>query len=116
MNRYKVLQGLLEEIIDNAEIEGDFYGEDITITSSFFHGNVSVFYQSTTRDTFIELDNEDYPDREYKYVREWLERNTERTDMLSELKERIRDFEEEMDEWKSHGFRDAQDYYNYRYH
>lgn len=114
-NREKVLQGWLDAILDDAEIEADFYGEDITITAHVTQGDVHVYYFSSDRDTYVEVENEDYQDRAYENVCEWLEARLDRESTLAELKERAIQWEEEMDEWERHGFRDAADYYRYRY-
>ena len=44
---------------------------------------------------------------------EYLNANISMSDLLSNLLEQIRDATD--DEWERHGFRDAQDYYHWRY-
>ena len=54
-----------------------------------------------------------YYDSLEQAVVEYLNENLSMSDLLSNLLEQIRDATE--DEWESHGFRDAADYYSWRY-
>ena len=54
-----------------------------------------------------------YYDSLEQAVLEYLYANISMSDLLSNLLEQIRDASE--DEWERHGFRDAQDYYSWRY-
>jgi hypothetical protein len=54
-----------------------------------------------------------YYDSLEQAVLEYLNANLSMSDLLSNLLEQLRDDTE--DEWESHGFRDAQDYYSWRY-
>ena len=54
-----------------------------------------------------------YYDSLEQAVLEYLNENISMSDLLSNLLEQLQDCYE--DEWESHGFRDAQDYYHWRY-
>ena len=54
-----------------------------------------------------------YYDSLEQAVLEYLNENISMSDLLSNLLEQLQDCYE--DEWESHGFRDAQDYYSWRY-
>ena len=54
-----------------------------------------------------------YYDSLEQAVLEYLNANLTMSDLLSNLLEQLQDCYE--DEWESHGFRDAQDYYSWRY-
>ena len=54
-----------------------------------------------------------YYDSLEQAVLEYLYANISMSDLLSNLLEQIRDATD--DEWERHGFRDAQDYYSWRY-
>ena len=54
-----------------------------------------------------------YYDSLEQAVVEYLNANLSMSDLLSSLLEQLRDSTE--DEWESHGFRDAADYYHWRY-
>ena len=54
-----------------------------------------------------------YYDSLEQAVLEYLNANLSMSDLLSNLLEQLRDATD--DEWERHGFRDAQDYYSWRY-
>ena len=54
-----------------------------------------------------------YYDSLEQAVLEYLNENLSMSDLLSNLLEQIRDYTE--NEWERHGFRDAADYYSWRY-
>ena len=54
-----------------------------------------------------------YYDSLEQAVLDYLYANISMSDLLSNLLEQLQDCYE--DEWESHGFRDAQDYYSWRY-
>lgn len=54
----------------------------------------------------------DVNEKDYPNIREGIEAIAPDWDDISE---EIRNEEEELDEWQSHGFRDASDYYNWKF-
>ena len=114
MNREKILQDLRNVIVNTADIELDEYPDHTIVSNTVTHGDVEVYYKTSHSNTYVEVYNNVHHERDYSNVRDWLEEHLDRYDVLDEVADMITDAEE--DEWQAHGFRDAQDYYNYRYH
>ena len=112
MERQKILQKVLDCIWEEAEVEPDEYQDYAVIRSSFELGNVSVWFYSSHNQTTLELVNNKYPNREYENVTICLEGHLQRDEVLEMASDKLQEAYE--DEWQSHGFRDAQDYWNYR--
>lgn len=111
--RTELLYKLRERIIENAEIELDEDPDYTEVWSSIYHGDVGIWYHSRHCETIVEVVNDEHPSRDYTNITEWLEDQLQRCDVLDELADKVAEASE--DEWQSHGFRDAQDYYNYRF-
>lgn len=111
--REKLLYRLRERIIEEAEVEMDEDPDYIVVTSNIYHGDVGIWYKSRHTETIVEVVNDEHPNRDYTNITEWLEDQLQRCDVLDELADKVAEASE--DEWQSHGFRDAQDYYNYRF-
>lgn len=111
--RTELLYKLRERIIENAEIELDEDPDYTEVRSNIYHGDVGIWYHSRHCETIVEVVNDEHPNRDYTNITEWLEDQLQRCDVLDELADKVAEASE--DEWQSHGFRDAQDYYNYRF-
>lgn len=108
--RTELLYKLRERIIEEAEIEVDYY---VTVYSNIYHNNTGIYFRSDNNETTIEVFNDENPCRDYNNVTDWLEEHLQRDDVLDELKRQIEYATE--DEWEAHGFRDEADYLRYRY-
>lgn len=113
MDRESLLRRLRDRIIEEAEIETDEDPDYTEVYCNIYHGDVGIWYHSRHRETIVEVINDEHPNREYTNIAEWLEDHLQRVDVLDELADKINEANE--DEWESHGFSGAQDYYNYRF-
>lgn len=111
--REELLYKLRDRIIENAEIELDEDPDYTEVWSNIYHGDVGIWYHSRHKETIVEVINEANTRKELTNVTGWLEEHLQRADVLDELADKVAESSE--DEWQSHGFRDAQDYYNYRF-
>lgn len=104
------MKKILDEIDREHQAKRDQYPDSGYVYFSCNHG-VYLFdcYFNRKGDKEIVVINEKHEDRDYPNLEEFLTANTLDWDDIEPQ------VEEEYDEWNEHGFRDAQDYYNYRY-
>ncbi len=122
MNRQEILNDLKKHVEDYAEVEYSDYYACWTAHSQVYYGDnyFSVWwYADDANDAevrgLIEVDEIFNNKNQYKVcenIAQWLEEN------LCEWSEIEKEHEDDMrpyDYWDEHGFRNAQDYYHYRY-
>lgn len=119
----KIGDAILDELYDfdnnEYEYDGGCYEHDCiegpSASMSFcfkFHDHyVTVSVRSND---YIEIlfEDDNYENLE-KAVNEYVEKEFDDNDWLSQVEDDVRD--NSLDEWLQHGFRDAADYYHYRY-
>lgn len=113
MDYKRILQPICDRLAENAEFETDMGTWEAT--SSTYVGDV-LFSARWKSNGLVELVDclHDVPHdyRDLSNVGDWIEEHLRDSDDLAELHE---DALKPYDEWDEHGFRDAQDYYNYRF-
>ena len=134
----KLVKAIGDEIIDRLfeleneyEYEGDeygFYSASYSISFDFKYGNsqcnvgCSIWWNSRTSayiECFVNGGEGIYKnqfknlDCIEKAVQEYVENNLDCECLLDAMEDDLREFYE--DEWEQHGFRDAADYYHWRY-
>ena len=114
----KVIEGF--EGFDEYEADPDECYTDYSLSHSFNYKGVDVECSIRWRDTSLQyIEILLYPaeghsmERLEQAVNDYVEENLDEQSLVSNIMDKER--EDNMDEWQWHGFRDAADYYHYRY-
>lgn len=117
----KVEEALYEQDEFEFTKDDEFGGTEASISASIDYKNCTiecmVSYHAHSKDW---LEVIIYPDNERhnlsnleEAVNDYFEKNFDMKALLDVMEDKV--IEAEEDEWTSHGFRNAQDYYNWRY-
>ena len=115
----KVIEQLYDFNNNEYEYDGGCYepgcveGPSASMHFAFKYNNHFVTV-SVSSGNYIEVlfEDDEYENLE-NAVNDYVEKEFDDNDWLASVQEDVRD--NSLDEWQSHGFRDAADYYHYRY-
>ena len=114
----KVIEGF--ENFDEYDLDADECYTDFSLSHSFNYKDVDVDCSIRWRNSSLQyIEVLLYPaeghslERLEQAVNEYVENNLDEQSLICNVIDKAE--EDSMDEWQSHGFRDAADYYHYRY-